>query len=271
MKILTSVVVMATLFSCGYADAKNRSRAVTPDHYLPFVLASAKYNLDKVRTGDDVPRIRVDKLPRRWGLRLSGAQRKDLFLKTLLPLILEENEQIEQTRKRLIRIVSRKHHHIMPEERKWLAELATTYRCKSHSPHQLLAHVDVIPPSMALGQGIVESGWGIGSVAFEKSSPFGHRPVRQQGKKRRVVLKEFESLPHAVKAYIHNINSHPAYKNLRHIRQKMRKEKGFLDAHALAQGLHPYSELGQTYVQKVQKIMRQNALEQFDQANLRPS
>jgi len=67
---------------------------------LGRLFAGARYDLQEVREGGEVPRVFVDRLPPDWD-RLPETQRQDLFVTILLPLVLSVNAQMEQVRARL--------------------------------------------------------------------------------------------------------------------------------------------------------------------------
>jgi Bax protein len=195
--------------------------------------------------------------------------RKELFVKTLLPLVLYVNEQIRADRQKMLRLWHQAHgcvSHLSPSQLSWLQSVASRYGTTLDQWSELLRRVDEVPPSLALAQGIVESGWGTASLAWEKNSPFGYRTVTEDGS--RLKLHHFKTLPAAVAAYIHNINTHRAYRTLRSKREALRHKTGRVSGHALAEGLQRYSELGQTYIDRLRQVIRQNGLEVFDHARL---
>ena len=89
---------------------------------------------------------------------------------------------------------------------------------------------------------------------------------RAEGKSFRV--RAFDHLIDGVKSYVHNLNSHPAYKDFREARARMRTEKGDIDGYNLAGALLRYSERGVAYEKTIRVIMRANTLRVFDGARL---
>ena len=247
------------------------------DTYVPGFLPEAlsKVDLLKVRAGvQSVPRIRLARLPvHRPGQRLHPNSQKDLFLKTMLPMILQVNEQILSERSRVLEIMAQglqkngsQRKGLTRAERAWLTAIANRYKVSRHDIPELLLRMDILPPSLALAQGIDESGWGKSHGAARKNSPFGQR-VRT-GNSHQYQLQHFNTLFEAVQSYAHNLNTHPAYSNLRHIRKTLRQRGAQIRGHDLAPGLVKYSELGPMYVQKVRTIIVQNHLSQFDTTSL---
>ncbi|MFX4227572.1 MAG: hypothetical protein ACFHHU_06725 [Porticoccaceae bacterium] len=67
----------------------------------------------------------------------------------------------------------------------------------------------------------------------------------------------------AVGAYIHNLNTHPPYRELREIRAELR-EQGHISGEDVAQGLSRYSERGPVYIGEIQSLIRFNDLAELD-------
>ena len=240
---------------------------------IPLLSASASYDIKAVRKGNaSVPRIKVEKLSSKKEDQ-NTSTRKDMFLKTMLPMILQVNEAIMADREHLAHLMKRSYTQLTMSEKMWVARLAQKYKVSPHNMSGLLHRLDMVPPSLALGQSVVESGWGMDGLAEKRKSPFGHRVTVHKSSatgamKKTYKLKSFDSLYAAVEGYIHNINTHSAYASLRDKRGAMRKQGKTIDGFHLANGLTKYSELGQAYVRKVQNIIRQNDLTSFDKALL---
>ena len=92
---------------------------------------------------------------------------------------------------------------------------------------KLKQRINIIPISLALGQAIIESGWGQSRFALEGNALYGQWTTNEQRgiipeardeDKNHAVLK-FDSLQKSVQAYMHNINTHPAYYSFRVVRR----------------------------------------------------
>jgi len=222
------------------------------------------FELTKVASGEgEVPRIYLAKLP--GDIKgLPPKHKRDAFIKSILPLILQVNEDIRQDREKLLVLQARldKGLHLRAPDRAWLSHLATQYSTKSHDVKVLLKHVDEIPPSLALSQAILESGWGTSKAAKSKNSTFGHMATKSE-------VQAFQSLYANVKAYAKNLNTHAAYKTFREERAKMRLASGELNGHHLAPKLIKYSVRGSAYTQELQGLIKQLDLHHFDAAHIR--
>lgn len=79
---------------------------------------------------------------------------------------------------------------------------------------------------------------------------------RDSGLKHEVAA--FNSVEHAVKRYLHNINTNHAYTVLRNIRAQLHEQQLPITAEILATGLLPYSERGTDYIIELTDMIRHN-------------
>jgi Bax protein len=191
-----------------------------------------------------------------------GPMRKMLFITALLPVILEVNQRVLAEREQLVFLRGKMGSPagLTPTERMWLEQLANRYDTSSDKLDELLRRVDIVPPSMAIAQGGVESGWGT-SAAARTNALFGM--VSNGGKP-----LPFVNVGEAASAYVANLNTHPAYVSFRAERAAMRDRGETLDGHRLIGTLLRYSELGQQYVGFIRQVMRDDKLTDFDKAKL---
>ena len=237
------------------------------------------YEIEAVRIHGQVPRLFLASLPQDLRHQPRADLRKTTFIKSTLPLILHVNELILQDRSHIVALRDQiaEGRVLGQRDRLWLEETADRYGAKNADPAALLAHVDIIPPSLAIAQAAEESGWGTSRFAREGNALFGQRAYkahkkgivprkRADGKTFRV--RAFDHLIDGVKSYAHNLNSHPAYRAFREARAKMRAEHGAVDGYNLAGALLRYSERGADYVKTIRVIMRANTLRAFDGAKL---
>jgi len=229
------------------------------------------YTLEAVRDGSaSVPRLLLDRLPTLLTRVESAELRKRLFIKALLPTLLAENERILARRMRLVEIAVARAEGIArsPVDDTWLADIAESYGTQIDDLDELLRRVDAVPPSLALAQAALESGWGTSRGAQQAHSMFGHMMFTGAGDSARATLRPFPGLGEAVAAYVHNLNTHLAYAPFRERRTRARAAGQTPDGHALAGELLRYSERGHDYVRDVRTMIRSNRLEAFDRARL---
>lgn len=236
------------------------------------------YDLASVRSDGEVPRVFLGSLPPDLGDVPEVQARKLMFLKSVLPLVLHVNEVISQDRARVIALEKRVENGgtLSAAQRAWLGRVADDYGLDHDAPFaQILSHVDVIPPSLALAQAAVESGWGTSRFAQEANALFGQHtgkgnglvPLDRQAGKTHTV-RAFDYLVDGVKAYAINLNTNPAYEAFRKLRAKMRAEDRDPDGYALARTLDHYSERGDAYTKELRLTIKANDLAAFDEARL---
>lgn len=265
-------------------------RVPTPDIRVPLdartllaLFAEKRYRVEDVRAGTAaVPRVVLASLPEDLAALDSIEDRKSLFMKAMLPLILMVNEDVLRDRERL-ELLHRQRvggYVLAPKDRFWLARLAERYGVPftgEVDTAALMARVDAVPPSLALAQAVEESGWGTSRFAQDGNALFGqltwnerHAGIvprdRQPGETHR--FRAFEDPLDSVRSYVHNLNTHRAYRQFRALRATLRKQDKPLDGFKLAAALERYSERGPDYVRTLRAVMRSNALQEFDAAVL---
>ena len=238
---------------------------------------SIGYDLDRVReAASPVPRLILESLPRDLADMSPVSAKKHLFVQAVLPIILQVNEEITSARWRLERLADRlkRADTLFPADREWLVTMADLYGTDPFDVQELLNRMDVVPPSLALAQAAEESGWGTSRFARQGNALFGQYTYNakpgivpaQRDADRRHRVRSHDNLLAAVRAYVHNLNSHWAYEDFRLRRAQLRHSGGQLDGHALVGELRSYSERRGAYVQTIRRIIRQNRLGDFDRA-----
>lgn len=250
-----------------------------PGEGLPEHLDRLDYQLAKVRTGGrEVPRIFLASLPADLSkLKTPGASKRR-FIQAILPLILRVNQTIDAERRRLLEIRDWKTEGLPLglSDQAWLEDLASRYEALPDDIDELMARVDIVPPSLALSQAAVESGWGRSRFAHEGNALFGQRVFaeghgllpRERGENEIHEVRAFHTLLDSVAAYVHNLNTFGAYRKFRAQRAAMREAGQALEGKALAEGLKLYAEERDRYIETVKEVMRGNRLWQFDGARL---
>ncbi len=211
------------------------------------------------------------------GLR-DAKKRKDIFIKTVLPLVLRANNEVRSTRQRMLSLIQggRALSDLSVSDRGFLKNLAKQYGVPGGNLNELQRRVDVIPASLALAQGAEESGWGTSRFARLGNAVFGQRTFRKGGglvpreraPNQRYEVKAFNNLYTSVRSYILNLNTHLAYENFRGKRAAFRGNGRPLDGYALIGTMRSYSERGHDYIDTIRVIMRANRLHDFDNARL---
>jgi uncharacterized FlgJ-related protein len=195
-------------------------------------------------------------------------------------MVLEQRSELEKMQKQLDKGVP-----LPAAQFARLNELAEAYREPAFTepaiePKQLnalLQRLDIMPLSLALSQAAIESGWGTSRFAYEGNALFGQwawtedamTPKNVRTELGHYGVRAFDSPMASVSAYIHNINSHPAYAQLRSERAAMRRRGEVISGKQLAGTLDKYSERGQAYVKELRSMISYNKLEATDTAYLR--
>lgn len=212
-------------------------------------------------------------------------ERKEAFFTFLEPYVEEANGEIHGMRSRLERLQDHlQHGPLGRRESRWVREMATLYEidlAEDASPgadvlKALLSRVDIIPPSLALSQAALESGWGTSRFARQGNNLFGmwcYEPGCGIVPKRRPAgatyeVKAYRSPRSSFSDYIQNLNTNGAYAPLRDIRRRLRASGQPVTGLALADGLYRYSQEGSTYIGKVKGMIRSNNLQRYDEQAL---
>tara|TARA_B100001057_G_scaffold483056_1_gene559297 strand:+ start:1577 stop:2653 length:1077 start_codon:yes stop_codon:yes gene_type:complete len=234
------------------------------------------YSLQDVRAKKLVKPVALTLLPAEIKMIENTKQRKDFFIQIILPLILQENNNIKLDRKRLFSIINKSNNTLL--EKKWLEKKYKQYGIPSKDLSILKIRMDEIPVSLAIAQAAKETGWGTSRFAQEGNALFGQWTWSGEGLKPKDADKDqghkvmkFNVLQASVRAYQRNLNTHSSYKNLRRARAQLRDKGLPLDSLLLVKFLNQYAETGEKYVEVLQKIIKQNDLKDFDDAKLLPS
>ncbi|MEC9345701.1 MAG: glucosaminidase domain-containing protein [Pseudomonadota bacterium] len=274
-------LVPAALPLANDAPADVQANPVTP---LSAVLVQRRlsYDLDAVRRGEDmVPAVFERRLPGWLPAIEDTRERKETFLKLVLPIVLEANSRIHARRLKLLEIswLVRNGIALPPVSQAWLETTARDYKVDLAADgglDELLRRVDIVPASLALAQAITESGWGSSRFAQKGNALFGQRIWSQGGgivpkaraSEETFEVRAFRSLSQSVREYMRNLNTHDAYADLRALRADLRRTEGRVDGYELAAGLTSYAETGDEYVEVLRTIMQANSLQDFETARI---
>ena len=234
------------------------------------------YKLEDVRETKLVKPVALTLLPNEIKMIENTTERKEFFIQIILPLILEENNNIRLDRKTLFSIINKSNNTKL--EKKWLKKKYKQYGVVSKDLSLLKIRMDEVPVSLAIAQAAKETGWGTSRFAQEGNALFGQwtwsgeglKPKEADETKGHKVMK-FNVLQASVRAYQRNLNTHRSYQNFRLARAELRDRGVPLDSIILSKFLNNYAETGDKYVDVLQKIIKQNNLKDFDDSKLLPS
>ena len=233
------------------------------------------YDLKGVRAGQKVKPIYLTKLPKDLISLGNTGQKRELFIKIVLPLILDENKKITEDRKKLFKILNKNFNTV--GERVWLKRRFKEYKIEDKDLGKLKIRMDIVPVSIALAQAANESGWGTSRFALEGNALFGQwtwskkgiSPKNKDPDQSHKIL-QFQVLKASVRAYKNNLNTHNAYKKFREVRAQLRQEGKKIIGSDLTKYLKAYAAIGEKYVIILDDIIEKNSLTDFDKANLLP-
>jgi len=234
------------------------------------------YDLKGVRAGQKVKPIYLTKLPKDLNTMGNTKKKRELFIKIVLPLILDENNKILEDRKKLFKILSKSFNTV--GERVWLKRRFKEYKIDDKDLSKLKMRMDIIPVSIALAQAANESGWGTSRFALEGNALFGQwtwskkgiSPKNKDPDQSHKVL-QFQILKASVRAYKNNLNTHNAYQEFREARAQIREEDTPVIGSDLTKYLKAYAAIGEKYVKILDDIIEKNSLTDFDKAILLPT
>lgn len=204
--------------------------------------------------------------------------KKKLFYLVTLPLIYNTNTSIMQERRMVINIEKKfARKELNKNETDEIIRLSKKYKLDYSEINtklfrKLKQRINIIPVSLALGQAIIESGWGQSRFATEGNALYGQWttsedkgiiPQDRDEDKTHAVLK-FKNLSESVEAYMFNINTHQAYYNFRVIRRIDERIKYTDPISMKVKYLAAYAEIGDKYVDKLELIIASNNLQEFD-------
>ncbi|MFC3282978.1 glucosaminidase domain-containing protein [Litchfieldella rifensis] len=226
--------LVAVGLGLGAAASPLLAEAVKDSRSLPAFDALDNSDLDPI---SELPDLRE---------KPAGPKRKAAFLALLVPIVEAENARISAKRDWLLTLQERET-PLDEGERQRLAELCDDYRVACRGPDvdsRLLTRVATLPLEMVVIQAVEESGWGTSRFARQGNNLFGIRcftsgcGLGQQGSGRR--YQAFDSVQGAVRAYLHNLNTHRAYERLRTRRAELVRQ-GAVTAEALIATLDGYA------------------------------
>jgi Bax protein len=205
--------------------------------------------------------------------------KKQTFFALIYPIVQQENAHILLLREGIARLYEKDATELSTSETLWLLGLGEHYQL----PHKevnatlfdyLMRRVDFIPPSLALSQAAIESGWGTSRFSTSANNLFGLWcfdpgcglvPIsREEGKDHEVAT--FDTVNDSVRFYLHSLNTRQPYAQFRQVREDTRQNGEPLSGLELAEGLTQYSAEGEEYVTKLSQFISQNKLQRFTQS-----
>lgn len=281
--ILISFAAAAFLSACQRGDifADIEPKEIIDRVKLPDLVADGQRYVD---TRDETPRESAPnmapipeevktELPE-FGEYADVSEKKEDFFDFLRPIVQKVNQKALRERGYVLLLWERYRDEetLSAREIETLNALAEKYRVDASYDNgenffmEMLLRIDKIPESLALIQAAKESGWGTSYFAREGNNLFGQWCFsegcgivpRKRPEGATYEVRAFGDVADSVHAYVLNLNTHPAYSDLRRMRYRMRLAEKQPDAVQLAGGLEQYAEIGMQYVSTIQQMIRGN-------------
>lgn len=210
--------------------------------------------------------------PEKYYKMKATIKKQNYFFDYLYPHIEKANKNILKER---AFIISLKNKEIDEESKEFfeLTKLAKKYAVLNpYDFDKLLKKVDIIPPSQALAQAAVESGWGMSRFVKLGNNLFGHwtfgkvgiKPLRRDPNAKHLI-RIFKSFEDSISAYMLNLNRTKAYFQFRNKRLELRNKEKKLTGLVLSQTMINYSQIRERYLKILKNVIKKNNLQKYDE------
>ena len=265
---------------------------IKAEELLTELFDAFDFNLQRIHSEQlTVPRLILWRLPKSLQSLKDTSVRKQLFIKILLPLIIDKNKAILKKRRKIITLKKRGLPNLKKRQKNWIMEQFRYYKIlRLHEAeseidakifNELLLRVNIIPIPLAIAQAAIETGWGTSRFALIGNALFGQwtwkkggliPSERDHGQGHSV--RSFINLRDSVANYAQNLNSSDFYNGFRIARLNFIKDARYSKnaSTLLATHISSYSQEGQDYVEKLLGVISSNQLERFESLSneLRP-
>ena len=242
----------------------------TKSEDLEVILGQLNLNLESIKKGGLLPNFELLELPKDLSKIEPSKRRKDIFIASVLPIIIHANLETLDDRQKLCQALKEK----KPET---IIKIAKKYGYTSqeigklNNKETLLNNIDAIPVSLAIAQAAVESGWGTSRFALEGNALYGQWAWNSTDgikpkllKDSNVVVRSFDTLASSVKSYIVNLNTHKAYKGMRTKRKRSCNNENLISGLELSNWMGNYATTRDEYIKILRTVISSNKLSDFD-------
>ena len=296
--VLSCTVSMLLLAGCSATANSQEVRVFSSvDDVISWMKSENWWGEEKHGEQLKVPYAMITGISPRWRVtaqQLPVPQKKEIFYRFMLPLIVHANDMVMARRARLQEMQEQldSGRQLSAADLDFLRQAAVLLRITNADTaasmgddseqlqkiiDEALYKLDVIPAGLVLGQAAYESGYGTSRFAAEGNALFGQWTYGGKGlvpEQQRKSLGDhriaaFDWPFDSVRGYYINLSSHPAYEDFRRLRAELKAAGKPLSSLALADGLIRYSERGQEYVDTLKGMIRVNNLDIADGATFR--
>ena len=290
-------IVVVTTLGLSAGQAQEVIVMSSPDELVAWLQAEDWWGEENRDAQLEVPHAMITGISDRWrqnAQKMTVPQKKEIFYRLLLPLVVHANDMVVDRRAGLenARQTLASGQKLPEEDVAALRRAAVLLRIVDEESavgidgssanlgeiiDEALYKLDVIPAGLVLGQAAYESGYGTSRFAVEGNALFGQWtyggeglvPAQQRKQLGDHRIAAYEWPFDSVRSYFLNLSSHPAYEDFRRVRAELKAAGKPLTSMALADGLSRYSERGQEYVDTLKGIIRVNGLSIADGAVFR--
>ncbi len=211
--------------------------------------------------------------PKEYYKMKATIKKQNYFFDYLYPHIENANRAILEEREFLLSIKGRNDLDEESQEIDRLTKIARKYGVLNpYDFDKLLKKVDIVPPSQALAQAAVESGWGTSRFTKLGNNLFGHwtfgkigiMPLKRDANAKHLV-RIFKSFEDSIAAYMLNLNRTKAYFQFRNKRLELRNNEKKITGIVLSQTMINYSQIRERYLKILKNVIRKNSLQKYDE------
>ncbi len=237
---------------------------------LEVLLNQINLSYSNINSLEDLANFRLLTLPKDLSNIEPVSRRKNIFLSSILPLVVAENLNILEDRKKLCKAIKDNNSQLKDEiAKKYFIDLSEIEEI-SIDP-TLKRIVDIVPVSLVMAQAAVESGWGTSRFALEGNALFGQwtwdkskgiEPKNASDTK--AAVRKFKTLNDSIVAYMINLNTHKAYSSMRSKRKRACNQNRLISGYELATWMGNYAVTRDEYIKTLRQVIKKNKLDKLD-------
>ena len=252
----------------NYGDEIIFSSTKTSD--LESLLNKISLNYKNISNLEKLPNLSLLSLPKDLSNIEPTSRRKEIFLSSILPLVVKSNLDILNDRKILCEAIKNKDNKKKEEiAKKHYIDLSKIE--KLMIDNTLIRKIDIVPISLVMAQAAAESGWGTSRFALEGNALFGQwtwdksKGIQPKfASDQKAVVRKFETLSDSVKSYLLNLNTHIAYSSMRAKRNRDCNQEKLISGYELANWMGNYAITRDEYIKLLRLIIKKNNLVLLD-------
>ena len=252
----------------NYEDEIIFSATKTSD--LESFLNQISLNYKNISNLEKLPNFSLLSLPKDLSNVEPTSRRKEIFLSSILPLIVKSNLDILNDRKILCDAIKNNDNKKKEEiAKKYYIDLSKIE--KLMVDNTLIRKIDIVPISLVMAQAAAESGWGTSRFALEGNALFGQwtwdksKGIQPKfASDQKAAVRKFETLSDSVNSYLLNLNTHIAYSSMRAKRNRNCNQKKLISGYELANWMGNYAITRDEYIKLLRLIIKKNNLTLLD-------